>query len=93
MENGPFIDGLPIKNGDFPLQTVSSPEGIHSILEDLIRHQILEDLTITRPSCQVLLSALNLDASQKEALAEYNHNQQMIEPFAQQISPENHRKP
>ena len=31
---------------------------------------------------QVLLSALNLDASQKEALAEYNHNQQMIETFA-----------
>jgi hypothetical protein len=23
MENGPFIDGLPIKNGDFPWQTVS----------------------------------------------------------------------
>ena len=23
MENGPFIDGLPIKNGDFPGQTVS----------------------------------------------------------------------
>jgi hypothetical protein len=22
MENGPFIDGLPIKNGDFPWQTV-----------------------------------------------------------------------
>ena len=22
MENGPFIDGLPIKNGDFPRQTV-----------------------------------------------------------------------
>jgi len=28
MENGPFIDGLPIKNGDFPWRTVkqnSSP--------------------------------------------------------------------
>jgi hypothetical protein len=23
MENGPFIDGLPIKNGDVPWQTVS----------------------------------------------------------------------
>ena len=23
MENGPFIDGLPIKNGDFPWRTVS----------------------------------------------------------------------
>jgi len=23
MENGPYIDGLPIKNGDFPWQTVS----------------------------------------------------------------------
>ena len=23
MENGPFIDGLPIRNGDFPWQTVS----------------------------------------------------------------------
>jgi hypothetical protein len=22
MENGPFVDGLPIKNGDFPWQTV-----------------------------------------------------------------------
>ena len=22
MENGPFIDGFPIKNGDFPWQTV-----------------------------------------------------------------------
>jgi hypothetical protein len=22
MENGPFIDGLPIKNGDFPWRTV-----------------------------------------------------------------------
>ena len=22
MENGPFIDGLPIENGDFPWQTV-----------------------------------------------------------------------
>ena len=28
IENGPFIDGLPIKNGDFPWQNVSSPEGI-----------------------------------------------------------------
>jgi len=27
MENGQFIDGLPIKNGDFPWQTVSLPEG------------------------------------------------------------------
>jgi hypothetical protein len=23
MENGPFIDGLPIQNGDFPWQTIS----------------------------------------------------------------------
>ena len=29
IENGPFIDGLPIKNGDFPWQNVSSPEGIN----------------------------------------------------------------
>ena len=28
MENGPFIDGLPIKNGDFPWRTVKLPEGI-----------------------------------------------------------------
>ena len=28
MENCPFIVDLPIKNGDFPLQNVSSPEGI-----------------------------------------------------------------
>eukprot|EP00434_Breviolum_minutum_P032543 symbB.v1.2.028781.t1/scaffold3082.1/size64081/3 len=27
----------------------------------------------------VLLAALNLESSQKEALAEYNHNQEMIE--------------
>ena len=27
LENDPFIDGLPIKNGDFPWQNVSSPEG------------------------------------------------------------------
>jgi hypothetical protein len=27
MENGPFIDGLPIKNGDFPYSYVSLPEG------------------------------------------------------------------
>jgi hypothetical protein len=25
MENGPFIDGLPIKNGDFVDQRVSQP--------------------------------------------------------------------
>jgi len=31
MENGPFIDGLPIKNGDFPWRTVKSPEGNHPI--------------------------------------------------------------
>ena len=24
MENGPFIDGLPIENGDFPWQTVTN---------------------------------------------------------------------
>ena len=27
MENGQFIDGLPIKNGYFPWQTVSLPKG------------------------------------------------------------------
>ena len=27
IEHGPFIDGLPIKNGDFPLLFVCSPEG------------------------------------------------------------------
>ena len=27
MENGLFIDELPIRNGDFPSQTVSLPEG------------------------------------------------------------------
>jgi hypothetical protein len=27
MGNGPFIDGLPIKNGDFPWQTVKVPDG------------------------------------------------------------------
>jgi hypothetical protein len=27
MENGPFIDGLPIKNGDFPCY-VKQPDGI-----------------------------------------------------------------
>ena len=27
IENGPFIDGVPIKNGDCPWQTLSSPEG------------------------------------------------------------------
>ena len=45
------------------------------ILSDISINQISED------PHQVLLSALNLDASQKEALAEYNHNQQMIESF------------
>ena len=29
MENGPFIDGLPIKNGDFPWQTVSHNQRVH----------------------------------------------------------------
>ena len=28
MDNGPFIDGLPIKNGDFPVRYVKLPEGI-----------------------------------------------------------------
>ena len=27
MEIGPFIDGLPIKYGDFPWQTVKQPDG------------------------------------------------------------------
>jgi hypothetical protein len=27
MENGPFIDGLPIKNGDFPGRYVKKPDG------------------------------------------------------------------
>ena len=27
MGNGPFIDGLPIKHGDFPWQTVKLPDG------------------------------------------------------------------
>jgi hypothetical protein len=27
MENGPFIDGLPIKNGDFLVSYVKLPEG------------------------------------------------------------------
>ena len=31
MENSPFIDALPIKNGDFPLLFVSLPEGNHQI--------------------------------------------------------------
>ena len=35
--------------------------------------------SLTRLDWQVLLAALNLESSQKEALAEYNHNQQMIE--------------
>ena len=33
----------------------------------------------------MLLAALNLDAAQKSALAEYNHNQQVIEPLAQDL--------
>ena len=41
-------------------------------------------ITKCRYSCgcqvvKVLLASLNLDAAQKAALAEYNHNQQMIE--------------
>ena len=32
MENSPFIDGLPIKNGDFPIRYVSLPEGTLSLL-------------------------------------------------------------
>ena len=28
MENGPFIDGLPIKNGDFPWRTVSHKQRV-----------------------------------------------------------------
>ena len=35
---------------------------------------------------EVLLAALNLDADQKFALAEYNHNQQMIESLNDPIS-------
>jgi hypothetical protein len=31
MEHGPFIDGLPIKNGDCPWQTVKLPDGIGSL--------------------------------------------------------------
>ena len=27
IENGPFIVGLPIKDGDFPVRYVSLPEG------------------------------------------------------------------
>jgi len=29
MENGLFIDGLPIKNGDFPWQTVSHNQMVY----------------------------------------------------------------
>ena len=29
MENGPFIDGLPIENGDFPWQTVTNIQMIY----------------------------------------------------------------
>ena len=31
MENGPFIDGLPIKHGDFPWQTVSHNQMVSDI--------------------------------------------------------------
>ena len=29
MENGPFIDGLPIENGDFPWQTVTNIQMVY----------------------------------------------------------------
>ena len=32
MENGPFIDGLPIKNGDFPWRTVSHNQMVYATL-------------------------------------------------------------
>ena len=38
IENGPFIDGLLLKNGDFPWQNVSSPEGKHSSLYGTYGH-------------------------------------------------------
>ena len=39
MGNGPFIDGLPIKNGDFPWRTVHLKlrEGLGAVLEDSIK--------------------------------------------------------
>jgi len=33
IENGPFIVDLPIKDSDFPRQTVSLPEGNGNIIE------------------------------------------------------------
>ena len=39
MENGPVeIVDFPIKNGDFPWQNVSSPEGKYSYFADLCCH-------------------------------------------------------
>jgi hypothetical protein len=39
-ENGPFIDGSPIKNGDFPWQTVS-----HNQMVGLIKGRVREPTT------------------------------------------------
>ena len=33
MENGPFIDGLPIKNEDFPWRTVSYNHMVNQSIE------------------------------------------------------------
>jgi hypothetical protein len=34
MDNGAFIDGLPIKNGDFPWQTVSHNQVVYPKISD-----------------------------------------------------------
>jgi len=49
MENGPFIDGLPIKSGDFPWLTVKLPEGkfIFPLISGVGNCPILDILDIT----------------------------------------------
>ena len=36
MENGPFIDGLPINNGDFPWRTVSHSQMLVEISMEIV---------------------------------------------------------
>jgi hypothetical protein len=51
MENGPFIDGLPIKNGDFPWQTVSHNQMVFRSISPRNFSMQLRKSTLLHPFC------------------------------------------
>jgi hypothetical protein len=70
MENGPFIDGLPclpIKNGDFPWQTVNLPDGNSNSYESQKTWSLA--LIVRHPRTFVSIGALRILAPQRTQLA------------------------